>query len=138
LGKVDAGLIIHEGQLTYQQAGLHCILDLGQWWHERNHLPLPLGCNVIRRDMGMTMMKEVSAILKASIEYGLEHRPEAVKYALEFGRGLDLDLADRFVGLYVNDWTVDYGPLGRKAVAEFLKQGHDAGLVGAVTDLQFV
>lgn len=136
-GRFDAGLIIHEGQLTYAQAGLTCVLDLGRWWFDQTALPLPLGCNVIRRDLGDTAMKQVSEILKRSILYSLEHRTEAVAYALQFGRGLDLDLADRFVGLYVNDWTVDYGPAGRQAVERFLKRGEEAGLVAGGT-LEFV
>lgn len=137
-GKVDAGLIIHEGQLTYKKAGLHCLLDLGQWWHEKTSLPLPLGCNIIRRDLGGQAMSQISTILKASITYGLTHRREAVEYALQFGRGLNNDLADKFVGMYVNQWTVDYGPLGRKAIKEFLRQGHKANLIGPVENLQFV
>ena len=137
-GKVDAGLIIHEGQLTFQKSGLHCLLDLGRWWFEQTALPLPLGCNVIRRDLGDKTMARISTILRASIEYGLSHRKEAVEYALQFGRGLDNDLADKFVGMYVNEWTVDYGPVGRRAIAELLKRGHDSGLVPSVKELQYV
>ena len=137
-GRADAGLIIHEGQLTYKQAGLDCLLDLGQWWYDLTALPLPLGCNTISRNLGADDMKRVSGILKASIEYGLKNRSAAVKYALEFGRGLDLDLADRFVGMYVNQWTLDYGPLGRKAVIELLKRGADANLVPAVERIEFI
>jgi 1,4-dihydroxy-6-naphthoate synthase len=137
-GTVDAGLIIHEGQLTYAQAGLHCILDLGCWWFERTQLPLPLGCNVIRRDLGPEVMSQVSTILKTSIKHSLANRPEAVKYALQFGRGLDMDLADEFVGMYVNDWTVDYGPKGRQAIHDLLQQGHTAGLTPTVPQLDFV
>ena len=137
-GTVDAGLIIHEGQLTYAQAGLHCILDLGCWWFERTQLPLPLGCNVIRRDLGPDVMSQVSTILKTSIEYSLTNRQEAVKYALQFGRGLDMNLADEFIGMYVNDWTVDYGPKGRQAIHELLQKGHAAGLTPPVPQLDFV
>ena len=137
-GKVDAGLIIHEGQLTFQKSGLHCLLDLGRWWFEQTALPLPLGCNVIRRDLGEKTMSQISDILKASIEYGLSHRKEAVEYALQFGRGLDNDLADRFVGMYVNEWTVDYGPVGRRAIAELLKRGSLAELVPSVKELRYV
>jgi len=137
-GKVDAGLIIHEGQLTFQKSGLHCLLDLGRWWFEQTALPLPLGCNVIRRDLGDKAMSQISTILKASIEYGLSHRKEAVEYALQFGRGLDNELADKFVGMYVNEWTVDYGPVGRRAIAELLKRGSLAELVPPVKDLRYV
>lgn len=115
-GEVEAGLIIHEGQLTYQKAGLSKWVDLGEWWFEKHHLPLPLGGNVIRRDLGMPAMKEISQILRKSIQLGLENRKEAVDYALQFGRGLDQNLADRFIGMYVNDLTVDYGERGRKAL----------------------
>ena len=137
-GQVDAGLIIHEGQLTYASQGLKCLLDLGQWWFDQNQLPLPLGCNLIRRDLGSDAMRQVSAILKESILYSLRHRDEAVAYALEFGRGLDLELADRFVGLYVNNWTVDYGPAGRKALETFLHQGQQANLIPSIAPLEFV
>ena len=134
----DAGLIIHEGQLTYQDQGLHCGLDLGRWWFQRTQLPLPLGCNVIRRDISAAAVKQISAILKASIQYGLAHRAEAVAYALQFGRDLNRDQADEFVGMYVNEWTVDYGPVGRRAVQEFLNQGHQAGITPKVERLDFV
>ena len=137
-GKVDAGLIIHEGQLTFQKSGLHCLLDLGRWWFEQTALPLPLGCNVIRRDLGDKTMARISTILRASIEYGLSHRKEAVEYALQFGRGLDNELADKFVGMYVNEWTVDYGPVGRRAIAELLKRGSLAELVPSVKELQYI
>ncbi len=115
-GEVDAGLIIHEGQLTYQKAGLSKWIDLGEWWFEKYQLPLPLGGNVIRRDLGMPAMKEISKILRKSIQLGLENRKEAVDYALQFGRGLDQKLADRFIGMYVNDLTVDYGEKGKRAL----------------------
>jgi 1,4-dihydroxy-6-naphthoate synthase len=137
-GKVDAGLIIHEGQLTYEQLGLCCLIDLGRWWHDQTHLPLPLGCNVIRRDLGSETIGRVSSILKSSIEYGLTHRPQAVEYALEFGRGLDVSLADKFVGMYVNEWTVNFGPLGRRAVDELLRRGSKAKLVPEAQDIQYV
>lgn len=136
--RVDAGLIIHEGQLTYGSQGLKCLLDLGQWWFDQNKLPLPLGCNLIRRDLGDDAMRQVSDILKQSILYSLENRAEAVAYALEFGRGLDMKLADQFVGLYVNNWTVDYGPNGRKALELFLNQGQDADLTPTIAPLEFV
>ncbi|MBL8881047.1 MAG: ABC transporter substrate-binding protein, partial [Phycisphaerales bacterium] len=119
-GKFDAGLIIHEGQLTYEKDGLHLVVDLGRWWMKQTDLPLPLGGNVVRRDLGETVCREVTRIMKASIEYSLSHREEAVRYALRFGRGLDEALADRFVGMYVNKWTLDYGPRGREAVQRLL------------------
>ena len=137
-GQVDAGLVIHEGQLTYEKQGLHNIVDLGAWWKETTDLPLPLGGNCIRRDLGATEMEEIAAVLKQSIEYGLEHRAEAVEYALQFGRGLDSRLADQFVGMYVNQWTIDYGELGRRAVGELLRRGHEAGLIPAVESIDFV
>src|SRR6266540_1171827 len=128
-GKADAGLIIHEGQLTYQQLGLHLIIELGQWWYDRTQLPLPLGGNAIRRDLGQQTMQEVTEILKQSIQYSLDHRAQAVDYALQFGRDLDRQLADRFVGMYVNKWTLDYGPIGRQAIWRLLNDGARAGLV---------
>jgi 1,4-dihydroxy-6-naphthoate synthase len=137
-GKFDAGLIIHEGQLTYQTFGLHLVVDLGVWWHQKTGLPLPLGGNCIRRDLGPKFCQEVTDILKQSIQYSLDHRPEAVEYALQFGRDLDRNLADRFVGMYVNDWTLDYGPVGRDAIARLLKEGADRGLVPAVPKIDFV
>ncbi len=137
-GRVAAGVIIHEGQLTYKQAGLHCALDLGRWWYEQTGLVLPLGCNVIRRDLGWDKMQQISRILKNSIAYSLEHRQEAVKYALQFGRGLDLHLADRFVGMYVNNWTLDYGPVGKKAIRTFLDRGCSKGFIPQVEELVFV
>ena len=114
-GRADAGLIIHEGQLTYRTLGLHLIVDLGQWWHDRTGLPLPLGGNCIRKDLGAETMQEVTDILKTSIQYSLDHRPEAVEYSLQFGRDLDNKLADQFVGMYVNHWTLDYGDRGRRS-----------------------
>lgn len=137
-GEVDAGLIIHEGQLTYQQSGLHKLLDLGEWWHQKTRLPLPLGGNCIRKDLGPQVMQEVTDILKQSIQYSLDHRPEAVEYALQFGRDLDRNLADRFVGMYVNHWTLDYGPRGREAISRLLAQGAAAGLVPEVGPIEFV
>ena len=136
--RADAGLIIHEGQLTYPQLGLFSILDLGHWWFEKTSLPLPLGCNIIRRDLGREAMYRISEILRDSIRYGLDHREEAVKYALQFGRGLDLELANRFVGLYVNQWTLNYGPAGRKAINEFVNQGEKAGLVPNMKKIDFI
>jgi len=137
-GRVDAGLIIHEGQLTYARAGLHCVIDLGAWWKERTGLPLPLGGNAIRRDLGREHCARIADIVRASIRYGLAHRDEAVGYALRYGRDLDRGLADRFVGMYVNEWTVDYGPRGREAIARLLGEGAAAGLVPSVGTLEFV
>jgi 1,4-dihydroxy-6-naphthoate synthase len=137
-GKADAGLIIHEGQLTYQNLGLHPVVDLGIWWHEQTGLPLPLGGNCIRRDLGKEVMQEVTNLLKRSIQFSLEHRPEAVEYSLQFGRDLDRKLADRFVGMYVNDWTLDYGPRGREAISTLLKRGAKAGLVPPIPQIDFI
>lgn len=137
-GEVDAGLLIHEGQLTYRDYGLTCLLDLGKWWFDTTTLPLPLGCNVIRRDLGDEAMHRISGILKESILYGLNHRKEAVEYALQFGRGLDDKMADRFVGMYVNEWTLDFGPKGRQAVRELLQRGAKAGYVPEAVNLEFV
>jgi 1,4-dihydroxy-6-naphthoate synthase len=137
-GKSDAGLIIHEGQLTFAQSGLHLVVDLGAWWHEKTGLPLPLGGNCIRRDLGPKVCQEVTDILKRSIRYSLDHREQAVKYALRFGRDLDEELADRFVGMYVNDWTLDYGPKGREAISRLLQKGAEAGLVPHVKKLEFI
>ena len=137
-GKADAGLIIHEGQLTYRQLGLHLVVDLGAWWHEKTALPLPLGGNCIRKDLGREAMQEVTDVLKRSIQYSLDHRAPAVEYALRFGRDLDRQLADRFVGMYVNDWTLDYGPRGREAITRLLKEGARAGLVPDVGQVEYV
>jgi 1,4-dihydroxy-6-naphthoate synthase len=137
-GKADAGLIIHEGQLTYQNQGLHLLLDLGAWWGQKTALPLPLGGNCIRKDLGLRVMQEVTDIIKKSIQYSLDHRPEAVEYALQFGRDLDRNLADRFVGMYVNHWTLDYGARGREAITRLLKEGAAAGLVPDVGEVQYV
>jgi 1,4-dihydroxy-6-naphthoate synthase len=137
-GKVDAGLIIHEGQLTYKNLGLHLIVDLGQWWHEKTDLPLPLGGNCIRKDLGKTVCQEVTDILKHSIAYSLAHRAEAVEYSLQFGRDLNRQLADQFVGMYVNDWTLDYGPRGKAAITRLLKEGSDAGLVPPIGEIEYV
>ncbi|HUG93455.1 MAG TPA: MqnA/MqnD/SBP family protein, partial [Planctomycetaceae bacterium] len=119
-GEADAGLIIHEGQLTYGDQGLHLVVDLGEWWQGETGLPLPLGANAIRRDLGRNVMEEITALLKQSIQYGLDHRDEALDYALGYGRDLDRGQADQFVGMYVNDWTLDFGPRGREAVATLL------------------
>ena len=126
---IDAGLIIHEGQLTYADDNLHLIIDLGQWWFQETELPLPLGANAIRKNLGQSVIRDVHRLLKESIQYGLDHRDAALDYALEFGRGLDRAKADQFVGMYVNDWTLDFGPRGRAAVTELLRRGHEAQVI---------
>jgi 1,4-dihydroxy-6-naphthoate synthase len=137
-GRFDAGLIIHEGQLTFRNQGLHLVVDLGVWWQERTGLPLPLGGNVVRRDLGPEVIRQISRLLKESIRYGLAHRDEALAYALEYARDMDRALADRFVGMYVNDWTLDYGPRGREAVRRLLDEGHRAGVIPAPVAVEFV
>ena len=137
-GKVDAGLIIHEGQLYYGDKGLHKVVDLGVWWQEQTGLPLPLGGNVVRKDLGEETVNQIARLLRESIVYALEHRQEALDYALTFARDLDPALADRFVGMYVNEWTVDYGPRGRQAVQLLLDRAWEAGLVPARILVQFV
>ena len=137
-GYADAGLIIHEGQLTYQNNGLQLCVDLGKWWMERTGLPLPLGGNVIRRDLGEAKMVEITRILKNSIQFSLDHREEAVRHALQYARDMNHKLADEFVGMYVNKWTLDYGPRGREAVNRLLDEGHALGLVPKVTPVEFI
>jgi 1,4-dihydroxy-6-naphthoate synthase len=138
-GEFEAGLLIHEGQLTYAKDGLDLLLDLGIWWgEETGGLPLPLGGNAVRRDLGPERMSELNHILKKSISYGLEHRAEAVKYALGFGRGLDLELADRFVGMYVNELTLDYGERGRSSISLFLERAHKAGYLEDRVEVEFI
>jgi len=137
-GSVDAGLLIHEGQLTFESHGLKLVVDLGRWWMEKTGLPLPLGGNVVRRDLGEEVCQETTRILKASIQYGLDNRTEAVRYALRFGRGLDEALADKFVGMYVNKWTLDYGPRGREAVQRLLSDAAAAGLTPDPGPIAFV
>jgi 1,4-dihydroxy-6-naphthoate synthase len=127
--KIDAGLVIHEGQLTFGDQQLELIVDTGVWWYEQTGLPLPLGANGIRKDLGPAVIRDVQRLLKESIAYGLSHREEALDYALSYGRGLDPRKADRFVAMYVNDWTLDFGPRGRQAVAELLARGHQAGAI---------
>jgi 1,4-dihydroxy-6-naphthoate synthase len=137
-GKVDAGLIIHEGQLTYQSMGLHLVLDTGVWWKQRTGLPLPLGGNVVRRDLGREAMQEVTDLVRRSIQFSLDHRDEAVAYALQFGRDLNAKLADQFVGMYVNHWTLDYGDRGRAAITRLLSEGAAAGLVPDAGAIDYV
>jgi len=136
-GDVDAGLLIHEGQLTYADDGLCLIVDFGVWWRETTGLPLPLGGNVIRRDLGMENIKEISRLLKASIQYSLDNREEALEYAMDFARDLDRATADRFVGMYVNKRTLDYGPDGRKSVQLFLDRAYEAGIIPKPVKTEF-
>src|SRR5579863_1126520 len=136
-GKYEAGLIIHEGQLTYDKSGLHRIVDLGKWWAKVTGLPLPLGGNAIRRDLGPQLMLAVTAALRESIQYALDHREEALSYAMQFARDLDTDQADKFVGMYVNERTLDYGPDGREAVRRLLDMGHKAGIIPQESRVDF-
>jgi len=137
-GKYDAGLIIHEGQLTFRNQGLHLAVDLGVWWQDRTGLPLPLGGNVVRKDLGDATMREVSRLIRASIRYALDHRREALDYALQYARDMDVALADQFVGMYVNDWTLDYGDRGRAAIRKLLDEGYRAGIIPAPVAVEFV
>jgi 1,4-dihydroxy-6-naphthoate synthase len=135
---IDAGLIIHEGQLTYGDQNLHLVVDLGQWWMTETGLPLPLGANGIRKDLGQQTIREVNRLLQESIRYGLDHRQMALAYAQQFGRGLDDRKADTFVGMYVNDWTLDFGERGREAVRQLLARGHAAGVIPKLVEPEFV
>jgi 5,8-dihydroxy-2-naphthoate synthase len=137
-GTFEAGLIIHEGQLTFQNQGLHLIVDLGVWWQQRTGLPLPLGGNVVRRDLGEETMRLISKLLKQSIQYALDHRQDALHYALKYARDMDIALADKFVGMYVNEWTLDYGARGRAAVRRLLEEAHRAGVLPAPVAVEFV
>jgi 1,4-dihydroxy-6-naphthoate synthase len=137
-GRVDAGLLIHEGQLTYASEGLHKVVDLGEWWFDRtNGLPLPLGGNVIRRDLGSDVIRRVSRMLRDSIAHALGHRAEAVEYAQQFGRGLDRRSTDEFVGMYVNDLTLDYGPRGRQALERFFGEAFERGFIPNSVRVEF-
>ena len=135
---IEAGLIIHEGQLTFGDHQLQLVVDLGVWWKEKTGLPLPLGANAVRKDLGPETVREIQRLLKESIEYGLSHREDALRYALKYGRDLNESQADQFVGMYVNDWTLDFGPRGRGAVSEFLAQGHAAGVLPELIVPEFV
>ena len=137
-GHVDLGLLIHEGQLTFGDRGLHLIVDLGEWWFGETGLPLPLGGNVVRKDLGSENMRMIARHLKDSIAYGLNHRHDALDHAMKFARGLDRGKADTFVGMYVNDWTLDYGERGREAIREFLSRGVAAGIIPHAVDVEFV
>ncbi len=137
--RCDAGLLIHEGQLFYQNLGLHKVLDLGEWWHEHTGgLPLPMGGNAIKRDLGKETIDQVSALLKESIQYSLDNREDALQYAMQFARDMDPALADRFVAMWVNDLTLDYGERGREAVRRLLTEGHERGIIPHEVDIEFV
>jgi 1,4-dihydroxy-6-naphthoate synthase len=137
-GRADAGLLIHEGQLFYQTLGLHKVLDLGEWWHERTGLPLPMGGNVIRRDLGAELMSKVSGYLRASIQYSLDHREDALAYAMQFARDMEPALADRFVAMWVNELTLDYTERGREAVRRLLSEGFERGIIPHAVSVDFV
>ena len=131
--KVDLGLLIHEGQLTYQEFGLRKVADLGEWWSQETGLPLVLGVDAVRKDLDQALKQKIGSLLNLSIRYALDHREEALAYALQFGRGMAREKADRFVGMYVNDWTLDYGEKGRKGIEELLRRAQEAGLLEGVT-----
>lgn len=137
-GKVDAGLLIHEGQLFYKQKGLSKILDLGEWWFERTGLPLPMGGNAIRRDLGEDLMKQVSKHLHRSIVYSMENREDALAYAMQFARDMPTELADRFVAMWVNDLTLDYGERGKEGVKRLLAEGYEKGIIKNKVEVEFV
>ena len=137
-GEVDAGLLIHEGQLTFGERGLHLVADMGEWWFGETGLPLPLGGNVVRKDLGVALTRKVSRHLRASIAYGLAHRTAALDHAMRYARGLDRGKADTFVGMYVNDWTLDYGERGRAAVRLLLERGVAAGIIAAPVQVEFI
>jgi len=137
-GGADAGLVIHEGQLTYSNHRLHLIVDLGKWWEQKTALPLPLGGNCIRRDLGRESMGEVAGVLGESIKYSLAHRSEAVEHAMKYARDMGRELADQFVGMYVNQWTIDYGAVGRRAVRELLARGAEIGMVPVIGEIDFI
>jgi 1,4-dihydroxy-6-naphthoate synthase len=137
-GEADVGLLIHEGQLTHESEGFHLIEDLGEWWYGETNLPLPLGGNVVRRDLGEETTREVARLIKASIQYALDHREEALAHALGYARDLPPELADKFVSMYVNEWTVDYGEKGREAVRTLLSRGYEAGIIPHEVSVEFV
>jgi 1,4-dihydroxy-6-naphthoate synthase len=137
-GEVDVGLLIHEGQLTYADSGLHLWADLGAWWLDHTGLPLPLGGNAVRRDLGAEVVAQIGRDLRASIVYGLEHRAPALAHAKQFNRGIGDERTDTFVGMYVNQWTVDYGPRGRQAVQKLLDRGYEAGIIPEKVEVEFV
>ena len=136
-GNADAGLIIHEGQLTYGRAGLHKVVDLGEWWHKETGLPLPLGANAIRRDLGAEKIRRITSLIKQSIQYSLEHREGGLAYAMNYARGMETELADRFVGMYVNHYTLDYGEKGRAGVRELMDRGYKSGVIPHQVNVEF-
>ncbi len=136
-GNADAGLIIHEGQLTYGRAGLHKVVDLGEWWHEETGLPLPLGANAIRRDLGAEKIRRITSLIKQSIQYSLEHREGGLAYAMNYARGMETELADRFVDMYVNHYTLDYGEKGRAGVRELMDRGYKSGVIPHQVNVEF-
>ena len=137
-GSCDAGLLIHEGQLFYESKGLHKVLDLGEWWHEQHGLPLPMGGNAIRRGLGEERIKNVSRMLRESIQYSLSHREDALQYAMQFARDMDSDLADRFVAMWVNELTLDYTERGREAVRLLLEEGYKKSIIPHKVQVDFV
>ena len=137
-GQADAGLIIHEGQLTYEESGMHKIVDLGEWWYQETGLPLPLGGNVIRRDLGVEKMQKVTRLVRQSIQHSLDNRAEALDYAMIYARDMETKTADQFVGMYVNEYTIDYGDSGREGVRELLKRGYESGIISQPVDIEFV
>ena len=137
-GRYEAGLIIHEGQLTYAKSGLHRVLDMGKWWREQTGLPLPLGGNVIKRELGHELILEVAGALKESIQHALDHREQALQYAMQFARDLDKHLANRFVSMYVNERTLDYGEDGREAIRKLLEMGYEKGVISVKPQVEFI
>lgn len=136
-GNADAGLIIHEGQLTYDREGLYKVVDLGEWWHEETGLPLPLGANAIRRDLGTEKTRRITALLRKSIQYSLGNREKGLNYAMNYARDMETELADRFVSMYVNDYTLDYGEKGRAGVRELMDRGYKAGVIPHPVNVEF-
>ena len=137
-GNYDAGVLIHEGQLTYRELGLHKVVDLGQWWLKQTGLPLPLGGNIIRRDLGQKLMERVAQDIRNSIQYALDHREEAMAYAIQFSRGLDTQRVDRFIGMYVNELTLDYGSEGRQAVRRLFQEAYKKKIIPDRVALEFI
>lgn len=135
---IEAGLLIHEGQLFYSQLGLHKVIDLGIWWKEQTDLPLPLGGNAVRRALGPAVGRQIAKTIRDSVSYGLEHREEALNYAMQFAREMDTELADKFVGMYVNNWTLGYGDRGKKAVKELIDRGTAAGILDGPPTIEFL
>lgn len=137
-GRADAGLIIHEGQLTYERSGFAKIVDLGEWWKQKTNLPLPLGGNVLRKDIAPKVQRDLLAIMRESIDFGLQHRRDAVRHAMPYARDMDTELAGKFIGMYVNEFTRDYGPIGRQAIQTFLGEANKAGYVTSKSPVEFV